>query len=175
MHAIALPAADEHIAYYGKYIALLSGDVYATLESQGRETARLLAATSEAKGAHRYAPGKWSVKQVVGHIADGERVFAYRALRFARADPTPLPGFDENVFAATSGADKRTLGDLAAELASVRAASLTLFGSFDAETLLRRGSANDAPVSVRALAAIIAGHERHHVNLLIERYGLVRS
>lgn len=172
MSPIALPAADEHNPYYGKYIALVGPDSLAALESQARSTAAFLAAVPEEKGNYRYAEGKWSVKEVIGHLADGERVFAYRALRIGRADTTELPGFEENDYVPAGKFDRRTLADIAAEFASVRAATLTLARSFDADALLRRGSANNSPVSVRALVAIIAGHELHHVGLLRERYGL---
>jgi uncharacterized damage-inducible protein DinB len=172
MSPIALPAADEHAPYYGKYVALVGPDALAALESQARSTAALFAATSEALGDHRYAEGKWSVKEVAGHLADGERVFAYRALRIARADTTELAGFDENLYVPAGRFGRRTLADVAAEFATVRAATLTLVRSFDDEALARRGSANNTPVTVRALVAIIAGHELHHVGLLRERYGL---
>jgi len=172
MSPIALPAADEYAPYYGKYVALVGPDVLAALEAQARSTAALLAATPEAKGGHRYAEGKWSVKEVIGHLADGERVFAYRALRFARTDATELPGFDENVYVPAGKFDRRTLADVAAEFAAVRAATLAFARSLDDEALARRGSANNTPVSVRALVAIIAGHELHHVKILRERYGL---
>lgn len=172
MSAIALPTAGEFVPYYGKYIALVGPDSLAALESQARSTAALLSATSEEKGNHRYAEGKWSVKEVIGHLADAERVFSYRALRIARADTTELAGFDENTYVPAGRFDRRTLADLAAEFASVRAATLALVRSFDAEALSRRGSANNSPVTVRALVAIIAGHEAHHVKLLRERYGL---
>jgi hypothetical protein len=173
MTVVALPESTEHDPYYGKYISLLPAtDVIATLEQQAISTAKLLAATPDAKGEHRYAEGKWSVKEVVGHVSDGERIFSYRALRFGRADTTELPGFDENLYVPAGRYERRTLADLAAELAAVRVATLALFRGFDPEALLRHGSANGQPVSVRALAAIIAGHERHHVALLRERYGL---
>jgi len=172
MSPIALPAADEHVQYYGKYIALVGPDSLAALESQARSTAALLAATPEAKGNHRYAEDKWSVKEVIGHLADGERVFSYRALRIARADTTELPGFDENTYVPAGRFDRRTLADIAAEFAAVRAATLALVRTLDEDALARRGSANNTPVSVRALVAIIAGHEAHHVGLLRERYGL---
>ena len=172
MSPIALPAADEHNPYYGKYIALVGPDSLAALESQARSTAAFLAAVPEEKGNYRYAEGKWSVKEVIGHLADGERIFAYRALRIARADTTDLPGFEENDYVPAGRFDRRTLADMAAELASVRAATLTLVRSLDAEALVRMGSANGSPVSVRALVAIIAGHELHHLGLLRERYGL---
>lgn len=172
MTPIALPAAGEYAPYYGKYVALVGPDPLAALESQARSTAALLAATPEEKGTHRYAEGKWSVKEVIGHLADSERVFAYRALRIGRADTTDLPGFDENAYVPAGGFDRRTLADLAAEFAAVRAATLSLVRSFDEGAIARRGSANGAPVTVRALVAIIAGHEAHHVGLLRERYGL---
>lgn len=172
MSPIALPAPDEHVPYYGKYIALVGPDSLAALEAQARSTAALLAATPESKGSHRYAEGKWSVKEVIGHLADGERVFAYRALRIARADTTELPGFEENDYVPAGKFDRRTLADIAAEFAAVRAATLALVRTFDEEALARRGSANQSPVSVRALVAIIAGHELHHVKLLRARYGL---
>lgn len=169
---IGVPGADEYAPYYGKYVEKVQGDSLALLESQARSTAALLAATPESLGEHRYAPGKWSVKEVVGHLSDCERVFAYRALRIGRGDSTDLPGFSEDVYAEGGRFGRRTLADVAAEFASVRAASLALFRSFDAEALLRRGTANGTPVSVRALAMILVGHEQHHVGMLREVYGL---
>ena len=173
MPRIDMPAADEYAPYYGKYVSQLStGDVLAALESQAIGTAKLLASTDEALGGFRYGEGKWTVKEVIGHLIDCERVFAYRALRIGRTDATPLAGFDENVYVPAGRFDRRTLADLAAELAAVRVTTVMLFRGFDAEAMLRRGTANGQPVSVRALAAIVAGHERHHVTLLRERYGL---
>jgi len=170
---IPMPRPDEYAPYYGRYLALIEGDdVHAILAAQAVSTARLLAATDETRGLHRYAPGKWSVKETLGHIADAERVFAYRALRFARADRTELPGFDENAWVPAGEFDRRPLAELAAALAAVRAATLTMFEGLPPEALERRGIANGSPASVRALAAIIAGHERHHVGLLRDRYGL---
>ena len=170
---ITRPAADEHISYYGKYIALVPGDDAVTaLITQIDDTSHLLGRVDEERAGHRYAPGKWSVKQVVGHMADAERVFAYRALRFARADTTPLPGFEEKDYAERGAFDGRLLADLVVEFRAVRAASIALFASVSPEMALRRGVANDAPMSVRALAWAIAGHELHHRGLLMERYGL---
>ena len=172
--AIPRPAADEHLPYYGKYIALVPGDdAMPTLSSHIESWAPALRKLTDAQALHRYAPGKWSVKEVLGHVADGERVFTYRALRFARADATPLPGFDENMWVPNSGADQRPIADLADELRAVRAATVALFRSFDNEMLIRRGDANGAAISVRALAWICAGHAIHHHTLLRERYGLV--
>jgi uncharacterized damage-inducible protein DinB len=172
MLRIPKPEPDEYLAYYGKYIALVGDDAMAALRKQAAATPRLLKGVSESQAMFRYAPGKWSVKEVLGHVMDGERVFGYRALRFARADGTPLPGFDENAWVPAAGFERRTMTELAAEYEAVRAATLALFGSFDSAALVRRGAANNAEVSVRALAHIIAGHELHHVGLLRERYGL---
>ena len=169
--AIPRPVAAEYAPYYGRYIDKVpDGDLLRTLEDQGRETQAVLARLSEAKALHRYAPGKWSVKEVIGHVSDTERVFSYRALRFARGDTIALPGFDENAWVPAGSFDARSLADLAAELDAVRRATLTLFRGLDAAALARRGTASDNAVSVRAIAWIIAGHERHHVALLHERY-----
>ena len=129
-----------------------------------------LLAVPRARWTHRYAPGKWSVSEVVGHLADTERIFAYRALRFARNDATPLAGFDENQFVPPANFDARPLPDLAEELRAVRLASVALFRRLDDAALARRGTANQVEITVRALPWIIAGHERHHVAVLKERY-----
>ncbi len=173
MPRITKPEPGEYGPYYQKYIDLVPGDdVLVALEAQGPVTQALLAAAGEAKAGFRYAPEKWTVREVVGHLADAERIFAYRALRFGRGDATDLPGFDENAYVPAGNFERRTLADMAAEFAAVRAASLALFRSFDEEALLRRGTANRFPCSVRALAMILVGHEMHHVKLLRERYGL---
>ncbi|NOT34337.1 MAG: DinB family protein [Candidatus Eisenbacteria bacterium] len=170
---IPRPAANEYAPYYGRYIDRVTGDdALASLESQIVETLALLAGLDDARSLHRYAPGKWSVKEVVGHLTDAERVFAYRALRFARADRTPLPGFDENVYVPEGRFDARPMRDIASDFRLVREASLALFRSLDAEALVRVGEANQSPMSVRALAWVLAGHELHHVTILRERYGL---
>jgi uncharacterized damage-inducible protein DinB len=172
MLRIPRPAPDEHLPYYGKYIALVGDDAMSALREQGPQTVELLTGVDDAKALHRYAPGKWSVKEVLGHVIDGERVFGYRALRIARRDRTPMPGFDENQWVPAGGFDRRALADLVADFQATRAATLALFGSFDEEALVQRGVANGAEISVRALAHIIAGHELHHRGLLRERYGL---
>ena len=169
--SIPRPAATEHSPCYATYLAKVpDGNLLKMLEAQGRETQALLAGVADAKAMHRYAPGKWSVKEVIGHLADTERVFCYRALTFARADETPLPGFDEKAWAPAGRFDARPLKDLAAELDAVRRATIALLAGLDAEALARRGTANNNPITVRALAWIIAGHERHHVAILRERY-----
>ncbi len=165
------PAPEEYAPYFSRYIDLVpDGSVVETLRAQIAETRALLAGLSAGQAAYRYAPGKWSVKEVVGHLVDAERVFAYRALRFARNDATPLPGFDENAFAANAGFDARPLDDLLQELTAVRAATVALFAGLDEAALSREGTANDVRVSVRAVAWIIAGHELHHRAILRERY-----
>jgi DinB family protein len=140
------------------------------LRTQVRGTLDLLRSLPESKGDHRYAPGKWSIKQVVGHVIDGERVFSYRALRFGRGDATELPGFEQDDYARDGGFEARTLRHLTDELESVRRATVLLFEGFGEEHWLRKGIASENPVSVRALAYIIAGHEHHHVRVLREKY-----
>jgi hypothetical protein len=165
------PAADEHIEYYGKYIALVrEADAIAALRAEVDDTLALLRTIPEAQGSQRYAPGKWSIRQVVAHLIDDERVFAYRALRFARADETPVPGFDEVTYAESAGADQRTLRSLVDEYESLRRADIAMFEGLPEAAWVRRGSANGNAISVRALAFIIAGHGRHHAGLLRERY-----
>ena len=172
MIRITKPQAEEHAEYYARYIKLVGDDALSALRAQRASTPRLLSGLSEAQAMHRYAPGKWSVKEVVGHMIDGERVFSYRALRVARADTTPLPGFDENAWVPAAHFDRRPMPDLVADYQTVRAATVALFSSFEEEALVRMGTANDQPISVRALAHMIAGHELHHVAILRERYGL---
>ncbi len=165
------PGSDEYAPFYAGYVAgVPDGELLMLLRDQLAETEALLREFTGARADHRYAPDKWSVKEVVSHMVDAERIFAYRALRFARADRTPLPGFDENDYVRGSNASSRALPEIAGELRSVRMASITLFAGLSEEALLRRGPANGKEVSVRALAWIIAGHERHHARILRERY-----
>jgi len=168
------PAADEFAPFYASYVARVADDedVLAALTNQLHEILARLAEIPESQGEHRYAPGKWSIKEVVGHLADSERIFAYRALRFARGDRTALPGFDENEYVPAMAAAARTLADHIAEWGDVRRATLSLFRHLPADAWQRRGPASGKPVSVRALAYIIAGHVRHHVEVLETRYGV---
>lgn len=167
------PHPDEHSAMFRPYIDRVpDGDVLQHLREQGPRTQAVLRTVDDRKAMHRYAAGKWTIKRVIAHLADGERMFCYRALCIARGDPTPLPGFDENLYADNDGSDDRPMADLAAELASVRAATVTLFAGFGAAAWQRRGIANDMPVSLRSLPWIIAGHELHHLAVLRERYGV---
>ena len=165
------PAPSEYAPYFGKYVeAVPDGDVLELLRRQVEETAALLGKLGDRDADYRYADGKWSVKEVVGHVADTERIMVYRALCFARGEAAPLPGFDENAYVARAKFAGRRLADLVAELRAVRAATVPLFAGLDAEELLRRGTANDRPYSVRSVAFIVAGHERHHVKILVERH-----
>jgi hypothetical protein len=170
---IAPPAADEYAPYYGRYISLVApGDILDQLERQREEMLARFRNVPESKGAYRYAPGKWSVRQVVLHLSDTERIMTYRALRIARGDATPLPGFDENAYAPESGADAVPLAELVGEFADVRRGSLALFRHLPADAWTRRGTASDSPFSVRALAWVVAGHPIHHLGVLRDRYGV---
>jgi uncharacterized damage-inducible protein DinB len=165
------PEAGEYAPYYEKYVALTrEGDIIEILERQASETLELLRGLTEEQGASRYEPGKWSVKELVGHVTDAERIFAYRALRFARGDRTALPGFDQDPYVAAGNFDARTLADLIDEFEHVRRATVALLRPLGDEEWRRTGTASDNEISVRALAHIIAGHELHHLNILRTRY-----
>lgn len=165
------PRQDEHAPYYARYINLVpEDDIVAALEGQGRETAALLSLVGDEKASFRYAPDKWSVKQVIGHVTDAERVFAYRAMSIGRGERKPLPGFEEKDYVANASFDDRGLADLVDDLTSARRATLSLLRGFSGEAWRRVGTASDATVSVRALAYMILGHERHHLAVLRERY-----
>ena len=169
---ITKPQDSEFAPFYAGYIDKVStlGPV-GLLESQ-LHAFDLLRQVPADESNHRYAHDKWSVKEVVGHLCDIERIMAYRALRIARGDQTPLPSFDENAYVPVGKFDSRSLADLVGELRTARAATLSLLRTFDAEAWRRRGTASGKPVSVRALAYMIPGHERHHVEILKTRYGL---
>jgi hypothetical protein len=169
--ALTRPEPGEYAPFYETYVSLVpGGDVIAQLESQRLQTAQLFAASTERDGNFRYAPGKWTIKEVVGHLSDSERVFSYRAMRIARGDQTPLPGFEQDDYVKNGNFGEQSLADLVAEYGAVRSATLALLRSFNAEAGARRGTASDKPVTVRALAFIIAGHELHHREILKERY-----
>jgi len=165
------PDASEFSPYYGTYInAVPEGDIVAVLRRDRDEWQGLIAELPESRGAHRYADDKWSIRQVVGHVSDAERVFSYRAFRIARADATPLASFDQDEYVKTAGSDHRTLSSLAAELLAVRESTLALFSSLPDEAWMRTGTASGNPVSVRALAYITAGHAQHHLRIVREKY-----
>jgi uncharacterized damage-inducible protein DinB len=165
------PGNDEYAPYYGKYISLVAtDDVLSALETQRVQMAQIFAARSERDGNFRHGPDKWTVKEVLGHVNDTERIFTYRALRIARGDQKPLPGFEQDDYVRTSACNERTLADLTEEFAAIRSASLALFRSFRDEAWSRRGTASNYEVTARALAFMTAGHELHHRRILEERY-----
>ncbi len=165
------PAKSEFLPYYERYIALVpDGDVISTLTTQMTDTQSLLRALPASVATYRYAPDKWSVNEVVGHMIDSERIFTGRALRFARNDATPIPGFEQDDYVRNATFDAYPLSDLASELEAVRQSTVFMFRHMDEEAWTRRGLANNAEVSVRALAYIIAGHELHHREILSARY-----
>lgn len=165
------PKPNECAPFYQKYIDELgNGDIFAFLRSQLQEMRHLLQSIDDEKALHRYADGKWSIKEVVGHLIDAERVFSYRALCFARNDPGPLPGMEENDYVRFGLFDARPLIELTEEHHFLRSATIFMFKSFNQEVQMRRGIASSSEFTVRSLAWIIAGHERHHLNILKERY-----
>ena len=170
---IAQPKPGDYAPYYQKYLdAASTVDDALDLLGQQSDVLAFMRTWPEDRAGHRYAEGKWTVTQVIGHMSDTERVFAYRLLRIARGDATPLAGFDENAFQLEAGFEGRTVASVVAELRTVRQASLTLIRSLDAAALDRAGTASDQRVTARALAWLIAGHFAHHTAILKERYGL---
>jgi uncharacterized damage-inducible protein DinB len=165
------PQKGDYALYYEKYIALVpSGDFLEILQVQQHELTGLLSPLTEEQAEFRYAPEKWSIKEILGHINDAERIFTYRLLRIARADQTPLPGFEQDTYIAPGNFSARTLADLLHEFTTVREATISLIRSLDDAAWLRRGVASQKEVTVTALAFVIAGHERHHRIILEERY-----
>lgn len=166
------PAATEYAPFYAGYIALVpEGDVLPAMAAQLAEIVTFLRGVSEADAAVRHAPYTWSTKEVVGHLIDGERIFSYRALRAARGDGTPLPGFDENPYVAAGAFDRLRLTELADEFEAVRRSTLWLFRNLPADVWDHRVTANNAEITVRALAYIVVGHVRHHGGILRKRFG----
>ena len=167
------PAAGEYATYFERYVARVpEADVLTALEAQSAEWNAALVGVSEERSRDRYAPDKWSIRQVLGHLIDVERVFGYRALAIARGDARPLPGFEENDYAATGGHDTCDLASLRAELSALRASHALFFRHLPPEAIARVGDANGHPTSVRALAVLMVGHPRHHLAVLKERYGV---
>lgn len=169
--AATKPAPTEHAPEFSKYVTLVAeGDIIQTLEQQIENSLSLLRTIPSDKANFRYAPDKWSVKELLGHLIDSERIFSYRALSFARNDQTPLPGYEQNDYVRYADFDSRNLADMAEEFATVRRATIQLFRPLNETEWLRHGKANENDVSVRALAYIIAGHELHHMEVLRSRY-----
>jgi hypothetical protein len=173
MIAVDPPKTDEYDPAFAGYVARISEDesIVTVLTHQMDEVVRRLDEIPQDRGDYRYAPGKWSLKEVVGHLSDTERVFSYRALRIGRADATALPGFDDQSYVPEMSMGDRFLADVANEWGTVRSATLALFRGFPEAAWQRRGSASGQPISVRAVAYIIAGHARHHLEVIDERYG----
>lgn len=162
---------DEYNPFYHTYVSKVpDGDLIAQLKRQTAETLALYKSVPEDQWNHGYAPGKWSIKELLVHLMDSERVFAYRALRIARGDQTPLPGFEQDDYIPTSEANLRTVEDLVEEYQNLRASTISLIKSFSSRMLARTGTASGSTVSVRALCAILAGHELHHRGIIEERY-----
>ena len=172
MRRFEKPKEGEYAPYAIQYIGLLPDDgmVLEHLQKNLKETRAFLLSLPEDKLLYRYAEGKWTIKEIVQHITDDERIYAYRALRFARNDLTELPGFDQDEYTRYAGANGRSLDDLLEELSTVRAATLSLYSGLGDDTLTQAGIASGNPMSVRAIAYHIAGHELRHMNIIRERY-----
>ena len=165
------PDASEFAPYYAGYVAAVpDGDIIEVIRRGAEDLATTVATIPEDRGDHRYADGKWSIRELLGHVIDAERIFSYRLLRVARGDATPLPGFDQDPYVLTSGAQQRSVASLAAELAAVRASTIALLESLPDDAWTRGGTASGHPVSARALAYITAGHAEHHLQILRSRY-----
>lgn len=165
------PDKDDAAEYFHTYIDKVEGENF--LWQMGvvhQSTHRFLASVDNKMEEYQYAKGKWSIREIIGHLIDSERVFNYRALRFARGDDTDLSGFDHDKFVPASKAGGRLLKDLAEEYQAVRSATIALFNSFDNEMLARGGKANSNKVTVNALGFIIVGHETHHIQVIKDRY-----
>jgi hypothetical protein len=167
------PGKTEYDSYYHRYISLVpDDDVLVALDQQLAETLILLRSLSEQHGSFRYEPQKWSVKEVLGHMIDTERIMGYRALRAARGDRTPIEGFEQDGYVKNGGFEQRSVSNLAREFEQVRRTTISLFRNLEPQAWERQGIANKVEISVRALAFIIAGHELHHKAILKEKYGL---
>ncbi|MEM7263221.1 MAG: DinB family protein [Planctomycetota bacterium] len=165
------PASSEYASFYSGYVDLVpEPEAVSLLHPQLAECEELFATWTEDQWSHRYEPGKWSIRELVGHLADTEWVFASRALWFARGDTTPLPGMDQDDFVRGAHFDSQTGVALAAQFCSLRRATIALFESFDESVLSREGTASDCPFTVRSVSYILVGHVRHHLRVLQERY-----
>ncbi|MBM7583472.1 putative damage-inducible protein DinB [Bacillus pakistanensis] len=165
------PEKDEYAEYYSTYVNLIpEGDIIHILKQQIEDTKELLSDISEEQESFRYAPGKWSLKEVIGHMADTERIMAWRLLCIARGETESLPGFDENSYVENASFDLQSMNELLENLYAVRLSTLHLLKGLREEKWLRRGMANGTAVSVRGLVSIIAGHDLHHIKIIKERY-----
>ncbi len=165
------PADNEFAPFYAGYVKRApDGDIVSTMDLQLNETLALLNSLPESMGDHSYAPGKWTIREIIGHLSDAERVFSYRALRFARGDTIPVEGFDENQYVANGAFGSRSLDDLLGEFEHLRRSSIHLFGGLTREAFSARGTASGKEITVRALAFVLPGHEAHHLDVLRTRY-----
>jgi hypothetical protein len=166
------PADTEYAPYFGRYVSLVpEGDIVTVLEDQIADLRRFAGSVPADRESFRYAPDKWSVREVMGHLVDAERVFGYRGFCISRGEQAPLPSFDEQVYVSQSGYDRVPLAELADELVSLRRANLAWLRRLEAGAWTRIGTSSAQPVSVRALAYVMAGHCRHHMGVLHDRYG----
>jgi hypothetical protein len=167
------PASDEAAAYYQNYIAEVGGDnIGEQLVEQLSQVERLLSGLDDAAARSRYAPGKWSIKELLGHLNDSERIFSYRLLRISRGDSTPLPGFEQNPYVTAGRFDERPLTDLLGEFRAIRLSTVALSSGIPTPAWTERGVASENSVTARALLYIIVGHVAHHLQILRDRYGL---
>ncbi len=165
------PESNEFAPYYNNYISLIEGnEAIPILEAQSADLRSMFSDVAEEKGTFAYAEGKWTIKELLSHLIDGERIFAYRVLRISRGDETPIEGFEQDGYIENSNANNRSFADLLNEFDLQRRSTMLMLNNISDEGLKRMGTANDNPVSVRALAYIMAGHTRHHINVLKERY-----
>jgi uncharacterized damage-inducible protein DinB len=166
-----MPTQNEYSSSYKGYVELVSGkDIMKTLEEQFDEVEQFFNSIPQDKAGFRYNEGKWSIREILGHMSDTERIFAYRALRISRKDRTALPGFDENEYVRYSNFDKQTMSDLLEHFLFIRKSTIAMFKTMDEEMTKLSGTVNNNQVSVRAIAHIIAGHAQHHINIIKERY-----
>jgi hypothetical protein len=167
------PDQTEFAPYFQRYLDLVpEDDIIPALKEQMTRTAEILGQVDEERADYRYAPDKWTIKQVVGHMGDTERILAFRALSISRGEKNPLPGFDEDSYVRGADFDGWPYGDLVDALGIVRRANVMMFSHLTLQQWQRRGVANETPTSVRGLAYTILGHERHHLRVLRERYGV---
>jgi DinB superfamily len=167
------PGENEYAPFYAGYVARVpETEILDDLREQPKELSRLAGSVSKEKEQFRYGEEKWSVREIYGHLVDAERFFGHRAFCVSRGDATPLPGFDEKLYVSSSGHDSRPLADLVKDFSLLREANVRLFESLEPAAFSREGVANGAKITVRALAYVMAGHVRHHLAVLNERYGI---
>ena len=169
------PQPDEYLPHHNQYISLVSAPVLTVLRDQRLTLTQSLSGVTDADAGYRYATGKWSIREVVGHISDAERIYQFRALAFARADAATIPRYDPDAYVEHSGFERRSMQSLIEELLAVRESTLHLFENLEPQAWDRKGTLSGGPLSVRALAYIAAGHAQRHLNVLRERYGVGQS